>query len=327
MENSMKHLLLLLFVFAGFSCFAASQPRTNILAEYKSGDSRFAEADAVLNKVRMATVNTVTALQYSEEIEHMLHTYPDYPYKAEAYYFLGLNYKIAAEYSAAKDACEMALKLNHGLEDTTPVKSFIKGAIFELRAIWYPRYAVIAILVVLLGGVLIMLKSTESPKISVRYLKFSLITVVLWAALFIGISLVNTASSVTHVADYPQPTLINTTIGTIGSAPLAGIFVFGAIGIIALLFFVFTTSTVQSVASRKIVNVSAAIIVSTSTMVLCYMQFCYRNATFIWEGKLHSSRMNILVKDLVWRNEIPDEMLELYDEGFRAKVLESRNEK
>lgn len=318
----MRRCLAIACLLLSVSLTAAELSKTSMLREYKSADAKYAKADAVLNRVRFATANLKRAKGYIRDLEAVIQRYPRYEYKAEAYYFLGVNRKFAHDYTGAVEAFSHALNLKPELAQRAPIDAFIKTSRFEHRAIMIPRFAWGALAIVAVLGVFLAVKGRAWEHVNRRSMVFAAGCFLVWLIAFFVLSAINTTSQVTGLESYPKPVLVNTTLGTIGDAPFRGILGFGSAAVALSILFSLASSQVSSRAKRHAVNIAASLVASIALMTLCYMRFCYRTAGHI-EGTA-GGRMNIQIKDIVRREDIPDEMLKLYDEEFRNKVLEDR---
>jgi len=78
------------------------------------------------------------------------------------------------------------------------------------------------------------------------------------------------------------------------------------------------STTVKDKSIRVVLSFCGAIIAAGMVIGLFYFKTCYGQAKSI------SSRQVFLVKDIAWKEEVPDAMLPLFDEDFRKEIIAAR---
>lgn len=298
---------------------AGELDRTSILAEYDSGEERFRNADRTLNEARLATSDPARARRRIAELEAILETHPDYPHRAMVHYFLGLNHQFLGNQGRAAAAFEAALQGRPDLAGRTPIMAYLDMARRRNFADTAPRYLLVA-LALLLAISVVPLFRADLGRVPWRRLGLVFgIALLLWPAIALLVPLV-LGRPTTGIETYPKPTLVNVGLGQTGDAPLRSLLVYGFGAIGATLLVSAGSSAIRSRPWRQAAMAGGALLAGGLVMSLFYVQRCYGRSRYDPQG----TRLVFLVKDIAWKKEVPEEMLPLYDEDFRNKIIEAR---
>jgi hypothetical protein len=316
-------LLAAFLAFAGSAAARAAElSRTSIVAEYDSGQERFRGADRALNEARLATSDPARARQRVARLEAVLESHPDYPYRPMVRYFLGLNLKLLGEHGRAAEAFEAALEGRPDLAHRTPIMAYLRLARqreFVERA---PRFLLAALALLLLVSVLPLFRADPSR---VPWRRLGAIygpAALLWPALLLVLPPL-AGTPATGLEGYPRPALVNTGLGQLGDGVLRSLLGYGLAAILAAALVAIGASLLRSRPRRAAATVAGGLLAAALVMALFYVQRCHGRASYDARGR----RLVFLVKEIAWKHEVPEEMLPLYDEDFRKKIVEARRAK
>ena len=288
---------------------------------FKSDDPKYAEADALLNEARANLGDAASARQRITRLEAVLAKYPSYKYRADAFYFVGLNAQFLGATDQAIQAFESALRTEPEIADETPILSYLRAAKNQT----FLRVANILLLVLLAAALLPALaRLTHADAATLpwkRLFTVYAITAVGWTALVLLIpTLLGALKS--GLDPFPKPVLSDYRLGQIGDTPLRALLGYGLGAILATLPIVAATARIPRPGLRRALTLLGVLAVIGAMMGLYDIRHLYVNARYQNETR----RMVFLVRSVDSMQDVPDEMLPLYDDKFRQRILESRKQ-
>lgn len=290
--------------------------------EHREGaDPRYAKADAVFHEAKSNMGDAATAQQRIAEIKAVLKEFPDYKKRAALLYFVGLNEQTLGHYEEAASAYEQALQEAPQLATKTPIMAYLKTA-KNHTFIRMTNIVLIALLIAALLPALWRLTLKDSADIvwGRIFAVYAAATAIWVGVVFLLPSLYGTLS--TGLENFPKPTLSNFKIGQMGDQPLVDLLAYGIGAILASLPIVAAASRVKKPPTRIGLTVIGFVVVTGSIMGLYGIRHLFASASFS-PGK---DRLVFMIKSIDSPGKVPDEMLPLYDEHFRQRILDSRKE-
>ncbi len=286
---------------------------------YRSADPRFAEADAVLNEARLATANAVAAEARIAKLEGVIERFPDYPHRAMAEYYLGLNCQVLERYDQAAKAFAAALRDKPELEFKTSIMSYLDTA---RRRRFASRASLGLIGVLALALVMALWRLSRADSADIRWGRTIAPfagALVVWAALVLLVPML-LGPPAKGLEKFPTPTLVGFRLGQLGDGPLRTLGWYGVFAILAALPVVAAASRLAGAARRILLGALGVLVVAGSLMGLFTLRYCWGQSQY----DAGSGRINFLVKDIATQADVPDEMLPLYDPEFRERIIQNR---
>ena len=277
------------------------------------------DADIALNEARLHMGSVESAAERVKRLEALVTRFPDYPYRADMLYYIGINDQMLQRYDEAIAAFEAALRAEPDIAKETPIVSYLKalkGRTFTKRA----TTILIALLLTSLGLALWRLTRADPALLWGRLVACYAATTALWAALvyFLPAWL---GQPRTGLELFPKPVLSNFGVGQMGDAPLRALLLYGAGAILATLPIVTALSTLKKRPARAILAVLGVATVAGSIMGLFCLRYCYADARY----DAGSKRVFFMIKNIATKEDVPDEMLPLYDKDFRQRIMTERH--
>ncbi len=286
---------------------------------FKSDDPKYADADEALNEARANLGDAASARQRITRLQGVLARYADYKYRADAFYFIGLNAQYLGENKQAVDAFESALRAEPEIANETPIVSY-------LRAVKSQVFLQVAnvLLLVLLAAILLpaLLRLTRADAATLpwkRLFAVYAIAAVAWTALvFLLPALLGALKS--GLDPFPKPVLSEYCLGQIGDEPLRALLGYGLGAILATLPIIAATARISRPGTRRALTSLGVLSVIGALMGLYGIRYLYVNARYQGDSR----RVVFLVRSVDSMQDVPDAMLPLYEKDFRQRVLESR---
>lgn len=288
-------------------------------AGFKSDNPLHAPADIVLNEARANLGDAASARQRIVRLEDMLARFPDYKYRADAYYFVGLNAQLLGENDRAVRAFEDALRAEPGIADETPIASYLRAA----KGRTFLRTANVALLALLAVVLLPALwRLTRADGATLPWGRLFAVYVGATAAWIALVYLLPGALGSPHAGmdAFPKPVLSDFRLGQIGDEPLRALLAYGLGAILATLPIVASTARIRRPGLRRMLTILGVLAVVGTLLGLYAIRHLYVNARY----QADSNRLVFLVRSIDSIKEVPDEMLPLYDKDFVRKIQESR---
>ena len=289
--------------------------------EFKSENPAHREADAALNEARMHMGSLESAAERVKRLEGIAAKFTDYPYRADVFYYIGINNQMLQRYDEAVAAFEAALRTEPDIAKETPIVSYLnalKGRTFTKRA----SAMLIALLLAALALAFWRLTRADASVLWGRLSATYVLTLAFWTALVFFLPTL-LGQPRTGLAPFPKPVLSNFCVGQMGDYPLRALLLYGAGAILAPLPIVIAVSTLQRRSARALLTVLGVLAVAGSVMGLFGIRYCYADARY----DAGSKRIFFLIKNIASKEDVPEEMLPLYDKDFRQKIMESRQKK
>ena len=315
--------ILLIPLLGALALAAHAEPSTNAEpqeapTEFKSDNPFYRPADDALNEARMHMGSVESAAERVKRLEAIAAKFPDYAYRADVLYYLGVNNQMLKRYDAAIAAFEAALRAEPDIAKETPIVSYLttlKGRTFTRQA----SATLIALLLTSLTLAFWRLTRTDAP---VRWGRLSSVyglTLALWTALVCFLPAL-LGQPQTGLDPFPKPVLSDACLGQLGDVPLWALLLYGAGAILATLPIVVAASTLKRTPARALLAGLGVLAVAGSIMGLYGIRYCYADTRY----DAGSKRVFFLIKNIATKEDVPDEMLPLFDKEFRKKILESR---
>ncbi len=294
-----------------------------VLRKYETESSKYEKANALLNMVKLKTASREKAQTYIRKLEEITTQYPDYPYLAETYYFLGVNCQFAGEWKKAVYAFLTALELKPSLINHTPIQSYLKTAREHYVSDRMPALLRMMIVVLLIFFILAGLYLKSWQRIQFKSVAAWGLCLLLWLAIFAWAAFWDNPDSVSGLESFPRPVLLNTTLLSEGSAPLLSLFGYAFAAFLGSLLILCSCLGFTNRIKGLGISICGVVLFSTCCMTLCYMQTCYMKGEAVTRGSICEWRIHLMVRNISFVNEIPDRMLPLYDEDFRKKSFKN----
>jgi tetratricopeptide (TPR) repeat protein len=288
---------------------------------FTSDDPAHLSADIVLNEARANLGDAAAVRQRIARLEGVLARFPDYKFRADAFYFIGLNAEALGEHERAVHAFESALQVEPGIANETPILSYLRAA----RSHTFRRAAdgvLLALLAAALLPALFCLLRPDAADLPWRRL-FAVYGAALavWA-LLVALLPVFAGPLRIGLDPFPKPVLTNFRLGQIGDGPLRALFGYGAGAILATLPVVAACARMRCPVGRRVLTGLGTVAVLAAVLGLYAVRHLYVNARFQREG----ARLVFFVRSIDSMKEVPDAMLPLYDEKFAKRVIEARKQ-
>ena len=297
----------------------SAAPAEEAPAEFKSENPAYREADAVLNEARTHMGSADSAAARAQRLESMAAKFPDYPYRADVLYYAGLNYQMLKQNEKAIAAFEAALRYEPDIAKETPIQSYLK----TLKSRTFVQRTNALLLVLLVASLALALGRLLRADVTLpwgRLVAMYGLTIVIWMSLVMVLPGLLGAAR-TGLAAYPKPVLSNMCLGHMGDAPLRALLWYGAGAILATLPIMTAVATLRSRSARVLLSVLGVVAVVGAIMGLFGIRYCYADA----QVDRGSNRILFLARIITTKEEVPDEMLPLYDKSFQQRVLASRH--
>ena len=286
---------------------------------FHSDDPKYADADATLNEARANLGDNAAARQRITRLQGVLARFTDYKYRADVFYFIGLNAQYLGENQQAVAAFESALRTEPEIANETPIVAYLRAA----RSQVFLQLGNILLLVLLATALLPALLRLTCADTALlpwkRLFAVYAVTAVVWIALvFLLPALLGALKS--GLDPFPKPVLSDYRFGQIGDEPLRALFGYGLGAILATLPIVAATARIARPGLRWALAVLGVLAVISALMGLYGIRHLYVSARY--PGSC--SRVVFLVRSVDSMQDVPDAMLPLYEDDFRKRVLESR---
>ena len=290
-------------------------------AEFKRDNPLHRAADAALNEAKAHTGSAETAMARAQRLEALAAKFPDYPYRADALYYAGVNWQILKQNERAIVAFKAALQAEPEIAKETPICSYLRmleGQTFVQRT----NAGLLALLAIVLVWSLGRLLQTNPAlpwgMLFTVYAAFE----VIWIALILALPMLlgRPAQASQAFAAYPKPVLSDIALGELGDAPLRALLWYGAGAILATLPVVAAAATIRRRGIRIALSALGVLAMVAALLGLFGVRHCYADT----QVDCGSHRIFFLIKSIATKEEVPDAMLPLYDKSFQQRILESR---
>lgn len=287
-------------------------------AEFKSDNPAYRPADDALNEARLHMGSVESAVERVKRLEAIAAKYPDYAYRADVLYYLGVNNQMLMRYDAAIAAFEAALMAEPDIAKETPIVSYLR----TLKGRTFTRQASATLITILLASLALAFWRLARSEAAVPWGRLSVVyglTLAFWAALVLLVPVV-LGQPLTGLDPFPKPVLSDSHLGQLGDTPLRALLLYGAGAILATLPIIVAVATLTRKPARALLSGLGVLAVAGSIMGLYGLRYCYADTQY----DAGSKRVFFLIKNIATKEDVPDEMLPLFDKDFRKKILESR---
>ena len=302
------------------ACFGEEEKTNQESPVVASSNGSQTEADVVLEEARSNMGDAAAVRQRIERLQSVLDRFINYKYRADLYYYLGLNEQTLGEYDKAIQAFEAALRTEQQIAVKTPIVSYLKAA-KNRTLIRTTNIALIVLLIATLCPALWRLLREDAASLPWKRLFFLyLITVAAYSAVIL---LLPIALGPVHsgLSSFPKPVLSNFRMGQIGDQPLLALLGYGIGAILATLPVVAAASRLRTPVMKYMAAGVGAGLVVGSVMGLYGIRHLFLNAQY----NRAEHRLVFLVKSIDSMKDVPDEMLPMYDDNFRKRILDKRS--
>jgi len=286
--------------------------------EFKSENPKYHEADVALNEARTHLGSVTSAAERVKRLEGMVAKFPDYEYRADMLYYVGINDQMLQRYDAAIAAFEGALKAEPDIAKETPILSYLTA----LKGRTFVQQTNVGLLVLLVVSLLLAFGQLMRVNAAIPWGRLILVygaCVAIWVAIVLVLPLV-LGQPRTGLDPFPKPVLSDIALGQMGDAPLRALLWYGAGAILATLPIMVAVATIRRKTLRLLLSMLGPLAVVAAIMGLYGVRYCYNDTRYDREGH----RIFFLVKNIATKEDVPDEMLHLYDKSFQQRVLASR---
>jgi len=294
-------------------------PDAATMASRTNDSTAFPEADKALLEARVNLGDADDASIRIARLERMIDKYPDYPYRADLYYFIGLNAQLLGNDRKVVRALEAAAKADPAIADGTPLRGYLRTAKARtLRATMTTLLAAVLILCIVFA-----LSQLGRPGTAAlpwqRIIAVYAVTIGIWTLIAFFAPLVYGPLKA-GLEKYPKPILSNYLFWETGTGALRALYAYGAAAVLATLPVIAAAAHLRKKAVRSIATVIGVIAVIGSVMGLYGMRNLFAKATF--DGPTH--RLVVFIKSIDSVDDVPDAMFKLYDKNFAKRVMEKR---
>lgn len=290
--------------------------RVSLLERFDHQDPRFAAGDALLNDCRLTTVDPTVAAQRVMRLEALLAAQPPHPDRALAWYFLGVNQQVCERFGAAADAFDQALELMPSLAQISAIEAYSsscrKRHLAAVGPLWCGGLGGVFLLLGLVGCL-----SAPPGAVPWRRLVVAMgAALLIWLLLIPLVPLLMGAPAPSALTGYATPVLVTSLPGEIGQRSLWILALYGAVAISA--GFVLAAAAARLPRGRVPTAVLAAGLVAACVVGVGYFRH--------FHGRYHfrDGRLLFLAQEIAWKKDVPAAMLPLFDEDFRARIMEAQ---
>jgi len=288
------------------------------MQSYDSNDPQFVAADELMNQCRLATCNPAQAELRIEQLQNLLATQPDYPHRGMTWYFLGMHQQQLQQYGAAVSSFKQALYADPQLLNRTPIQHYIMRCKRQDITQRGPVIATAIAGTLLLLALIVVLAKPPPGRV---WRRTSLVYgggLALWLLLVVLVP-VAFGPVVSGTGDFPQPVYIGHQLQQPGHQVLWQLLTYGSLALIA-------SALVSLAASRLSArNRAPAAIIASLVVIFLILGSGYLRH---WHGRfsIHDGQVVFLVREIAWKQDVPDEMLPLFDEDFRNRIIQAKQE-
>ena len=302
------------------ACSLAMADEQPVYGIYDSGVERFEQADVTVSDATFESDDVTVQRTRIVELHSVLKTYPEYPFRGEAWYFIGYHHYLLEQDASAIKAFEMARSIRPSLNMKTPVKRLIAKAserLFRKRITATCRWSIGMICVICL---IVGIWTRAWKGVSKRW---CVVTLALCLAWFIAAAVMAlwTPNYVPEPDVYAEPILIQSALGHSGSFRLTTLLTFGTVAAMGSLLIGFSLLRLRPwmrISFQPVLSIGLAVaLLSLFHLKTCreFGQLSPQKPGLVGWLSSHYVFVEKVISD---PSEVPEEMYDLYD----ADVLE-----